>query len=320
MSSETLLSIVVPCYNEAAVLPETMKVLINRLKSLIQSGKISDRSFILLVDDGSADRTWQLIAEQAVTSSIIRGVKLSRNFGHQNALIAGIETVSDVADCVITIDADLQDDVRLMDVFVDKYHEGFDIVYGVRKRRDMDTFFKKHTASAFYKLMGKMGVRLIPDHADYRLISQRAVQELMRYQESNLFIRGIIPLLGFRTTVVYYDRQRRFAGESKYPLKKMIAFAADGITSFSVAPIKVVMGCGFMIVIAGIGIAVYALVSWLLGNTISGWTSLILSIWIVGGMQLMAIGVIGEYIGKIFTETKKRPRYSIETHTADQKK
>jgi glycosyltransferase involved in cell wall biosynthesis len=315
MNEETLLSIVVPCYNEEAVLPETIKVLTEILESLVNEGKISSQSFILFVDDGSADKTWQLISTQSEADPTICGLKLSRNFGHQNALIAGIETVSDRTDCVITIDADLQDDVRAIHTFVDRFHEGYDVVYGVRRARDQDTLFKKYTALAFYKLITKMGVSLVPNHADFRLLSRRAAREFMRYQEENMFIRGIIPLLGFRSAKVYYDRQKRYAGESKYPLKKMIQFAVDGITSFSIAPIKLVMSIGFLLVLVGGGIAVYAFLNWLMDHTISGWTSLILSIWIIGGMQLIAIGVIGEYIGKIFTETKKRPRYTIEINT-----
>ncbi|GEB76519.1 glycosyltransferase family 2 protein [Sporolactobacillus inulinus] len=320
MNEETLLSIVVPCYNEEAVLPETFKELSEQLRKLKINDKIDKSSFIVFVDDGSTDRTWALIREKAETDAFIQGVKLSRNFGHQHALIAGMETVSNQADCVITIDADLQDDIRAIHALIDKYHEGFDVVYGVRKRRNQDSFFKRNSALAFYKLMAKMGVKLVPNHADFRLLSRRAMQEFKRYQEENVFIRGIIPLLGFRSAKVYYDRRKRYAGTSKYPLKKMFAFAADGITSFSIVPIKLVMNIGFFFVLIGTGIAAYALINWLLGHTISGWTSLILSIWLIGGMQLIAIGVIGEYIGKIFTETKKRPRYTIEITTWNKNK
>ncbi|MFT8309840.1 MAG: glycosyltransferase family 2 protein [Sporolactobacillus sp.] len=320
MNEELLLCIIVPCFNEEAVLPETIKVLTGILNSLSETGTISRKSFILFVDDGSSDKTWQLVSARAETVPSIQGLRLSRNFGHQNALIAGIETVNKEADCVITIDADLQDDARMIPAFVYKYLEGSDVVYGVRKRRDQDTFFKKNTARVFYKLMAKMGVNLVPNHADFRLLSRRAVQEFMRYQEENLFIRGIIPLLGFKSSKVYYDRQKRYAGESKYPLKKMLAFAVDGITSFSIVPIKLVMSIGFLFVLIGGAIAAYALINWFLDHTISGWTSLILSIWMIGGMQLMAIGVIGEYIGKIFTETKKTPRYTIEINTLHNKK
>ncbi|MDF2911282.1 MAG: glycosyltransferase [Sporolactobacillus laevolacticus] len=317
MNGETLLGVVVPCYNEEAVLPETFKELTEVLDRLINEGKINRNSFILFVDDGSADKTWAMIDHRAEVDPLVKGLKLSRNFGHQSALIAGMESVSTCTDCLISIDADLQDDVHAISEFVDKFHEGYDIVYGVRKRRDQDTFFKKNTALAFYKLMAKMGVNLVPNHADFRLLSRRAVLELMNYREENIFLRGIIPLLGFKSAKVYYDRQKRYAGESKYPLKKMIAFAVDGITSFSIAPIKLVMSLGFFLVLVGCGIAVYAFLVWLLDHTISGWTSLILSIWLIGGMQLIAIGVIGEYIGKIFKETKKRPRFTIEEDTRE---
>ncbi|MCO7174548.1 glycosyltransferase family 2 protein [Sporolactobacillus kofuensis] len=315
MNEKTLLGIIVPCYNEEAVLPETFKVLTHVLENLVDEQKIDQRSFILFVDDGSADTTWLLIEQKAEKTARIKGLKLSRNFGHQNALIAGMETISRSTDCIITIDADLQDDANVIPEFIDRFYEGCDVVYGVRRSRDEDTIFKKQSAMAFYRLMGKLGVQLVPNHADFRLLSQRAVLELMKYREENLFLRGIIPMLGYPSAKVYYDRQKRYAGESKYPLKKMLAFAADGITSFSIVPIKVVMSIGFLLVLIGAGIAVYALIVWLLDHTISGWTSLILSIWLVGGMQLIAIGVIGEYIGKIFNETKKRPRYTIETAT-----
>jgi glycosyltransferase involved in cell wall biosynthesis len=312
---EPRLGIIVPCFNEEEVLNETCKELTAIIETLIHKNKIRSDSFVLFVDDGSSDATWQLIEHDAATNRYVRGLKLSRNFGHQNALIAGMDTAAPAVDCCITIDADLQDDVRAIEPFIDQYHQGCDIVYGVRKSRKTDTFFKKNTALAFYRLMNRMGVHLIPNHADYRLMSKRAMNELANYREENLFLRGIVPLLGFRSAKVYYDRRPRLAGQSKYPLKKMIAFAIDGITSFSIVPIKLVMSLGFLLVLIGIGIGIYAFVGWLLGHTISGWTSLILSIWLVGGMQLVAIGVIGEYIGKIFKETKKRPRYTIERDT-----
>lgn len=313
----TKLSIVVPCFNEEAVLAETTKELTEIMDGLVRDRKISPESVILFVDDGSTDRTWRIIEQNSITYAYVQGLKLSRNFGHQNALVAGLETAGAYSDCVISIDADLQDDVQAINTFIDKYHDGYDIVYGVRDKRDTDTFFKRNTALAFYGLMNKMGVRLVPNHADYRLMSRRALTELMKYREENLFLRGIVPLLGFKSTKVYYNRKERFAGESKYPLKKMIAFAIDGVTSFSIAPIKFVMSFGFVLVLVGIGIGIYSLAVWLLDHTISGWTSLILSIWLVGGMQLIAIGVIGEYIGKIFKETKKRPRYTIEWNTME---
>lgn len=312
-----LLAIIVPCCNEEAVLNETTKRLTEIIDRLVDEEKVSGNSVILYVDDGSADKTWAIIEQKRKENRYVQGLKLSRNFGHQNALIAGIETASSFCDCVITIDADLQDDVEAIYAFIDKYREGCEIVYGVRNKRETDTFFKRNTARLFYRMMGRMGVKLIPDHADYRLMSRRAVGEFLKYREENVFIRGIVPLLGFKSAKVYYERKERFAGESKYPLKKMLAFAFDGITSFSIAPIKLVTWLGFLLVLIGIVIAGYSFVVWLLDHTISGWTSLILSIWLVGGMQLIAIGVIGEYIGKIFKETKRRPRYTIEQNTCE---
>jgi glycosyltransferase involved in cell wall biosynthesis len=311
----TRLSIVVPCFNEEEVLDETTKELTAILDYLVKNRRISPNSQIFFVDDGSSDRTWALIQHQSRESHFVQGVKLSRNFGHQFALLAGMETAVEISDCIISIDADLQDDVQAIPKMVNRYLDGFDIVYGVRDKRDTDTFFKRNTALAFYRLMNRMGVRLVPNHADFRLMSRRAVDELTHYQEENIFLRGIVPLLGFPSTKVYYNRKERFAGESKYPFKKMVGFAVDGITSFSVVPIKLVTSLGFLIVLIGIVIAVYTLIVWLTNHTISGWTSLILSIWLVGGMQLVAIGVIGEYVGKIFKETKRRPRYTIETST-----
>ncbi|ENQ3080839.1 glycosyltransferase family 2 protein [Bacillus sp. WLY-B-L8] len=314
-----LLTIVVPCYNEEATLEETTKELTRVMDDLVANNKISDESIIFYVDDGSADNTWSIIEEKTATNPYVQGLKLSRNFGHQGALIAGLESAREFSDCVVSIDADLQDDVNVIYQFIDKYQEGYEIVYGVRDKRDTDTKFKRNTALWFYSLMGKMGVKLVPNHADYRLMSKRALDEFIKYQEENLFIRGIVPLLGFKSTNVYYDRKERFAGESKYPLKKMIAFAFDGLTSFSVAPIRFVSYLGFLMVLIGIGIALYALFAKVFSYTTSGWTSLMLSIWIVGGVQLLAIGIIGEYIGKIFKETKGRPRYTIEKNSVLEK-
>jgi glycosyltransferase involved in cell wall biosynthesis len=312
-----MLSIIVPCYNEEEVLPKTIKELSYVLSKLIETNKISSKSNILFVDDGSQDKTWEIIRNTSKENCYIEGLKFSRNFGHQNALVAGMEIAKQYSDCVITIDADLQDDINAIFQFIEKYKEGYDIVYGVRDKRDTDTLFKKSTALGFYTLMEKMGVNLVPNHADYRLLSKRALEELFKYQEKNLFLRGIIPLLGFKSAKIYYNRKERFAGDSKYPLKKMISFALDGITSFSIAPIKLVTIIGTIITLFGLCVAVYSLSAWLLNHTINGWTSLILSIWIIGGMQLIAIGIIGEYIGKIFTESKHRPRYTIETCTID---
>jgi glycosyltransferase involved in cell wall biosynthesis len=319
-NNNKILSIVVPCFNEEQVLPETIKELSNILIELIGNNKISSRSKILFVDDGSKDNTWMIIEQHSDMNSHIQGIKFSRNFGHQSALVAGMETARKISDCVITIDADLQDDVNAIYEFIEKYREGYDIVYGVRDKRDTDTFFKKHTALFFYKMMEKMGVKLIPNHADYRLMSKRALDELSKYKEENLFLRGIIPLLGFKSTNVYYDRKERFAGESKYPLKKMLGFALDGITSFSIVPIRMVTYLGTCIAGLGFFFGIYALIQHFLGHVTSGWTSLILSMWIIGGIQLIAIGIIGEYIGKIFKESKHRPRYTIEKDTIKENK
>ncbi|MEH7179419.1 glycosyltransferase family 2 protein [Neobacillus vireti] len=306
------LTIVVPCYNEEATLEETTKELTRVMDELVEGNKVNKESIIFYVDDGSSDNTWGIIEEKTEKNPYVQGLKLSRNFGHQGALIAGLETARKFSDCVISIDADLQDDVDVIKEFVGKYQEGYEIVYGVRDKRDTDTPFKRNTALWFYSLMEKLGVKLVPNHADYRLMSKTALDEFVKYQEENLFIRGIIPLLGFKTAKVYYNRKERFAGESKYPLKKMIAFALEGITSFSVAPIRAVSFLGLIMVLIGFGIAVYTLFSKIFSYTVSGWTSLMLSIWIVGGVQLIALGIIGEYIGKIFKEAKRRPRYTIE--------
>jgi glycosyltransferase involved in cell wall biosynthesis len=310
--NKPILTIVVPCYNEEAVLGETVPRLRNALARACREQLISPRSTILFVDDGSRDQTWTIINHSIEDYKEVTGLKLSRNFGHQNALIAGMETANQYSDCVITIDADLQDDVNAISKFLIKYHEGFDVVYGVRNKRETDTFFKRNTALLFYRIMERLGVKLIPNHADFRLLSRRVLDEFVKYHEENVFLRGMIPLLGFKSTEVYYDRAERFAGESKYPLKKMINFAIDGITSFSIVPIRMVTFLGGTVVGVGGVIGIYALIQHVLGHAVSGWTSMILSLWLIGGMQLTAIGVIGEYIGKIFKETKHRPRYIIE--------
>ncbi|RYL92533.1 glycosyltransferase [Sporolactobacillus sp. THM7-4] len=308
----TILTIVVPCFNEEEVLPETNRRLRKVLSDAAQEYLISDTSQILYVDDGSSDRTWDLISQFSEESRQVSGLKLSRNFGHQQALIAGMETARLKSDCVITIDADLQDDVRAIREFLIKYHEGCDVVYGVRRKRETDTFFKRNSALAFYKIMDKLGVRLIPNHADFRLLSRRALDEFVKYQEENVFIRGIIPELGFKSAKVYYDRLERYAGRSKYPLKKMIQFALDGLTSFTITPIRMVTYLGATFVVIAILMIGYTLIQHFIGRAVTGWSSIILSIWLIGGIQLTAIGVIGEYIGKIFKETKHRPRYTIE--------
>jgi glycosyltransferase involved in cell wall biosynthesis len=308
-----VLTIVVPCYDEEEVLPETIKQLSQLLKDLIEDKLVSYKSSLLFVDDGSWDRTWEIIETENQKNSYVKGLKLARNAGHQNALLAGLMAAKEQSDCTVSIDADLQDDISVIRTFVEKYWQGNDIVYGVRDKRDTDTFLKRNTALGFYRFMKKLGINLVPNHADFRLMSKRALDELEKYQERNLFLRGIIPLIGFSSSEVYYDRKERLAGESKYPLKKMLAFALDGITSFSVAPIRIVTLIGFGVFLFSIMAGCYAFIEKILGHTESGWTSLIISIWLIGGLQLIGIGVIGEYIGKIFSEVKGRPKYAIQT-------
>lgn len=306
------LAIVVPCYNEEAVLPETTRRLEEVISSLVASCNISPHSFILFVNDGSKDLTWPIISQYAHERQYVCGVNLAGNVGHQHALWAGLYVATQHADIMITIDADLQDDVNAIAEMVAKYAEGYDIVYGVRNKRETDTWFKRTTALAFYKLMHFMGIKSVYNHADYRLMSKRAVDFLLEFPERNLFLRGMVPLIGYKTTSVYYDRSERFAGESKYPLKKMISFAVDGITSFSVKPIHFLLYVGFAFIIISICILCWALYEKLQGATVSGWTSTIMSIWFIGGTLLLAIGIVGEYVGKTFMETKRRPRFNIE--------
>ena len=311
------LYLVIPCYNEQEVLHETSTQLKAKLEALESSGKISGNSRIVFVDDGSKDRTWEIIEELHRSSKIFQGIKLSRNRGHQNALLAGLMTVKDRCDAVISLDADLQDDIDAIDEMTDKYLEGCDIVYGVRSARKTDTFFKKFTAETFYKAMTKMGVEMQYNHADYRLMSRRALSELEGFKEVNLFLRGIVPMLGFKSGCVYYERKERFAGESKYPLKKVLAFAMEGITSLSVKPIRMITTLGVGIFSVSIIMLIYFLVRYFTGHTIQGWTSIALSVWAIGGLQLLAIGIIGEYIGKIYLETKARPKYIVDRYLDD---
>jgi glycosyltransferase involved in cell wall biosynthesis len=309
---QPLLTIVVPCYNEEEVLPETIKQLCFILSQLSNEELISNHSKLLFVDDGSTDRTWSNLVDESKKNQFVRGLKLAKNVGHQKALLAGLHIAGRHSDCVISIDADLQDDITIVRDFILKYHEGYEVVYGVRKKRDTDTFFKRSTALCFYRMMNKIGIKLVPNHADYRLLSKRALDELCRYQEVNLFLRGIIPLIGFKSTKVFYDRKERFAGISKYPLKKMLSFACDGMTSFSVTPIRFITFLGFFLFFLSGITGSYAIVQKLFGYTIEGWTSLMISIWLIGGLQLMGIGFIGEYIGKIFVEVKNRPKYAVD--------
>ncbi len=307
-----ILTIVVPCYNEEDVLPYTFDQLKGLMLRLVTEELISKESKILFVDDGSRDRTWSMIYKETIKNEWVRGLKLARNVGHQNALLAGLFAAKAVSDCVISIDADLQDDIEVIREFLLKYHEGYEVVYGVRKKRDTDTFFKRSTAQGFYSFMKVMGVNLVYNHADFRLMSRRVVDELERYGEANLFLRGIVPLIGFRSTEVYYDRRERLAGETKYPLKKMLSFAFDGITSFSVTPIRSVLIIGILSFVISMVFGVYFLCLKFFGDTELGWTSIITSIWCIGGIQLIAIGLIGEYIGKIYKESKRRPKFAVD--------
>ncbi|KQU23674.1 MULTISPECIES: glycosyltransferase family 2 protein [Priestia] len=307
-----LVTIVVPCYNEQEVLKDTIIQLTSVLDDLREEDLISAHSKILFVDDGSKDRTWSLIAMESTINSYVTGLKLSCNVGHQKALLAGLEKAKSKSDCVISIDADLQDDISVIRSFILKYHEGDEIVYGVRDSRETDTFFKRNTALCFYRLMQKLNINLIYNHADYRLMSKRAIEELSRYKEADLFLRGIVPLIGFKSSKVTYNRKERLAGETKYPLKKMVSFAFNGLTSFSVVPIRAFTLLGCLLFFTSVITGCYAFVQKLLGNTSIGWTSLIISIWLLGAIQLISIGVVGEYIGKIFIEVKKRPPYAVD--------
>ena len=313
------LYMVIPCYNEQEVLPETSKRLKEKLSTLVKAGKIDPESRIIFVNDGSKDRTWEIIRRLHEEDPVFGGVNLSRNRGHQNALLAGLMTVKDHADMAISMDADLQDDINAIDEMVEKYLNGTDIVYGVRSSRAKDTFFKKATAEGFYKLMNTMGVNTVFNHADYRLMSKRALEGLAEFREVNLFLRGIVPMIGYSTDVVYYERGERFAGESKYPLGKMLSFAIEGITSLSTKPIRMITFLGFFIFLVSVGILIYSLVRHFMGATIVGWTTLMVSVWAIGGLILLSLGVVGEYIGKIYLETKARPRFLIEEFLNDTK-
>ena len=306
-----ILYIVVPCYNEEEVLPETSRRLKDKLEGMIAAGAISEESQVLFVNDGSKDRTWSMIAELHEKDRRFSGVNLTRNRGHQNALLAGLMTARDRADMVISMDADLQDDVDAVDAMVEKYYAGCDIVYGVRSSREKDTFFKRFTAEGFYRVMNFLGAETVFNHADYRLMSRRALEGLSQFKEVNLFLRGIVPMIGYTTGTVEYERGERFAGESKYPLKKMLAFAMEGITSLSTKPIRYITLLGFLVFLVSILMLIYSVVRWAGGATVLGWASVICSVWAIGGLILLSLGVIGEYIGKIYLETKERPRFLI---------
>ncbi len=314
------LYLVIPCYNEEEVLLDSSKKLSIKMKKLIEDQKITPDSRIVFVNDGSKDKTWDIISMLHSEDNIFQGVKLSRNKGHQNALLAGLMTVKHLCDMTISLDADLQDDIDAIDGMVEKFEEGCDIVYGVRSARETDTFFKKFTAEGFYKLIKFMGADIVFNHADYRLMSRRALDGLADFKEVNLFLRGIVPMIGYKSDSVYYDRKERLAGESKYPLKKMLAFAWEGITSLSTKPIKMISVLGSFIFIISIIMLIYALISHGTHQTVPGWTSTMLSVWAIGGLQLLAIGIIGEYIGKMYLETKERPKYIVETYLSDNEK
>ena len=312
MKKNPILYIVVPCFNEEEVLEETTRQLKIKMETLIREKKIHDDSRVMYVNDGSKDKTWEIIKEIHNKEKLFTGISLSRNRGHQNALLGGLMTAKEYADIIISMDADLQDDINAIDGMIEKYQEGNDIVYGVRSARKKDSFFKRTTAEGFYKFMKVLGVDCVYNHADYRLTSKRVLEEFSNYKEVNLFLRGMFPLIGFKSDIVYYERNERFAGESKYPLKKMLNFAWDGITSFSVKPLRLICSLGFIILLISLIIMMYSLIRKLTGNTVDGWTFLSISIWYIGGLQMISIGIIGEYIGKIYSETKARPRYIIE--------
>ena len=311
---------VIPCYNEEAVLNETTKRLNEKFQTLIKNKVISKKSKVLYVNDGSKDKTWELILKYAQEYDNFTGISLSRNRGHQNALVAGLLTAKEYADVIISMDADLQDDINAIDKMLDEYFKNnADVVYGVRSSREKDTFFKRTTAQGFYKFMNFMGVDVVYNHADFRLTSKRVLDNFANFKEVNLFLRGIFPLIGFKSTIVYYERSERFAGESKYPLKKMLSFAWDGITSFSVKPLRFICIQGFLILLISICIMIYALIQKVTGNTVDGWTFITISLWFLGALQMISVGIIGEYVGKIYNETKARPRYIIEHNLLEKK-
>ncbi len=309
-----VLYFVIPCYNEEKVIIDTAKAVYEKTKKLIEEKKISEKSRIVFVNDGSKDKTWDIIKKLHEGKDIFSGINLSRNRGHQNALLAGLMTVKDDADMVISMDADLQDDINAVDEMIEKYQDGCEIVYGVRSKRDKDTFFKRFTAESFYKIMNKLGANTVYNHADYRLTSKRALEELAGYKEVNLFLRGIIPMIGFKTDVVYYERGERLAGESKYPLKKMLAFSVEGMTSLSVKPLTMITYLGVGVFLVSIIMLLYSIVQYFRGVAVPGWPSIIFSIWAIGGLILFSIGITGAYIGKIYLETKGRPRFIIDEY------
>ena len=306
------LYLAVPCYNEEEVLFDTTEKLTKKYDQLIADGKITNDSKIVYIDDGSKDKTWEIISELYKTNTYVNGIKMSRNRGHQNALLGGLMTIKDDCDCVISIDADLQDDINAFDKMIEDFENGSEIVYGVRSKRATDTAFKRMTAQGFYKILSALGAEVVYNHADFRLMSRRALNALADFKEVNLFLRGLVPLVGYKSSVVEYERSERLAGESKYPLKKMLGLAWDGVTSLSMKPIRMITVLGVIVFCISIIMLIYSVVMWAIGNTVSGWTSMTVSIWAIGGLQLLAIGVVGEYIGKIYMESKHRPRFIVE--------
>ncbi len=313
----TKLYLAIPCYNEEEVLRDSAEKLLKKYNAMMSEGKITSDSKIVFIDDGSKDKTWEIISKLHTENTVFQGIKLSRNRGHQNALLCGLMTLKDKADAVISIDADLQDDINTFDAMVEKFEEGSDVVYGVRSKRETDTFFKRFTAEAFYKILNKMGAKVIFNHADFRLMSRRALNAFAEYKETNIFLRGMVPLVGYKSDVVTYERFERLAGESKYPLKKMLALAWEGITSLSTQPIRMITWLGGIVFAISIIMVIYSLISYFIGAAKDGWASTLCSIWAIGGLQLLAIGIIGEYIGKIYLETKNRPRYIVEEFLED---
>ena len=314
----TKLYIAVPCYNEEEVLPDSSGKLCAKMQKMMAQSKITEDSRIVFIDDGSKDKTWEIISKLHSENEIYQGIKLSRNRGHQNALLCGLMTLKDKCDAVISIDADLQDDIEVFDEMVEKFEDGCDVVYGVRSKRETDTFFKRFTAEAYYKVLDKMGAKIIFNHADFRLMSARALESFSEFKEVNLFLRGLVPMVGYKSDIVTYERSERLLGESKYPLKKMLALAFEGITSLSTKPIKLISRTGIFIFLVSIAMLIYTVVRYFMGATEVGWASLAVSIWAIGGLQLLAIGVVGEYIGKIYLETKRRPRFIVETYLCDE--
>ena len=313
----TNLYLAIPCYNEEEVLRDSAGKLLRKYVTMMAEHKITFDSKIVFIDDGSKDKTWQIIEELHRENPIFQGIKLTRNRGHQNALLCGLMTLKDKADAVISIDADLQDDINTFDEMVAKFEEGCDVVYGVRSKRETDTFFKRFTAEAFYKILNHMGAKVIFNHADFRLMSKRALEAFSLYKETNIFLRGMVPLIGYKSDIVTYERSERLAGESKYPLKKMLALAWEGITSLSIQPIRLITWLGLIIFLISLIMIIYSIISHFVGATVSGWASTLCSIWALGGLQLLAIGIIGEYIGKIYLEAKRRPRFIVETFLED---